>query len=244
MKFWIFIFFTLGSFAAKASAAHEKMVDEPRACWKTQTFPCAVRAIKNKVQFDNAQGIYHLSKNTSLLFKSGKDFELLEGYAWVETKAEIQVSTALWQAHVQGEFWVQRNGKRVLIRNLSGQLHLLSSQVAFHEEIPVGFENWYEGLNDEGVLYRGTLRPIALKDFVVHWFKVFSGSKTQAVQKMSEYKSYWSGSVQASGELYQKVILRRMASVQDSELKHQQKKAAVLREQEEFKKMFRNRNGL
>jgi len=235
---WVLLLLTQVSQAAFAS----NLIDEPKSCLKNLKFPCAVRAIEDGQSLSLNGFEINFSSGTNLLLASQQKLQLLDGKIWLRGGNEIEVTTGSVHFIVNGDIWIEElKGERVFVRNMDGRLKVSSALTEIEQQIPVGFENWYALLNTKGALQQGVLKTIEPRRFLTDWSKISHLSKSQVIESVQAYKEKWKGNVEASAQLYQEVVNRQLASVQELELEKARRAREKEAQQAKLREMYRSR---
>ena len=244
MRKLVFLFLILLSpFGLAASV----FVDFPEACVSQKKFPCTVKSLKIPLQF-NAEAVqYNLAPETSLKLESGTRFQILQGQAWVQSEAPVEIKiNANLNMGFQGEIFCHK-GKdmNTHIRNLNAsEIRFDSAHIFKQEALPTGFENWYGALATDGQILRGIIRPISKESFLADWMPLAGSNAAELRKKAKQYLDLWSEAVNESANLYQEIAERRLASVREKQ-NAQAQKAQKRNEQElELRRHYREKNGL
>jgi hypothetical protein len=234
--------------------ASHAFVDEPAGCWGARKIPCAVRATKAGEAFyysrpgaESFQFELIAAKKASWLLQQ-EGLKLLEGELWVKSSRDLRVETNQIFAVAQGEFWIQLQGSKTELKNLEAEFTRLQMTGLPGDgkrvSLPVGFENWYGGLNSDGDLNVGVLRPIDRVPFFSSWARQMKVSKPLAVEKIEKWREIWQAATDASSELYARVVERKIASEENRLREVQRRKDEAASEKRQLLQMFRERHSL
>jgi len=222
------------------------LVDEPVSCLEKMNYPCAVRALSSGSL--NWEGnLLRLSVGTSVLLYGDRQFRLIAGTLGVNAEQPMTVHEATVQVEAQGDVWFEKpQKKQIFVKNLNGQIRIKVKQKAGvssgpDQELPPGFENWYAGMNSEGRVEQGTLRPLDPKKVLKSWNRLYRYPRQEAETKVELYKELWRSAPEAVSKLYAESAQRMVASLEaEKEREHQQQEARKL-EKAKLLKMFKSR---
>ncbi len=227
---------------APASQAKSELIDEPRGCFATLRFPCAVRASFSPQKLDVKGVQASLNQGTSVILYSEKKWRLLEGQMWLRSSSDFQLSTGFVQFSLNGDSWIDFiSDEKVFVQNLIGSFKVSSPLIKLNQAIPVGFGNWYSLIDSDGNLSQGILKVIEPRKFVPEWAEVARLPKKQAIVVIDSYRKSWKGNVEASAQLYQEVVNRRLASIERRQIIKARRAKAEFDERARLRRMFRER---
>lgn len=230
----------------KAEASGGGFVDLPHQCFQKKSYPCQIRVSGNFLSFERSGNRFHLAEKSSLRFRSESEIQLLEGHVWVKDSKNLKVySSPVLSFQVHGEwFFSKKDREDLAASNLNGEIEFLSKYVFSSESLPVGFQNWYAGLDSTGQVSRGVIRPIEMKEFLKNWIPV-SGTSFAGMKKAAhEYKQRWSEALAKSSDLYQEIVERRLASHEEKKRREIERQRQAEREKSQMRRMFREKNGM
>ena len=224
-------------FTLMASSFSVAFVDQPAGCYAQQNFPCAIRATQNREIFDLKKTKLTVSKGSSILLQSVSEPRMLEGQFWFENAEKMIIYSGLADFEIEGDVWFEKNSSgRILALNLNGNIVAQKTS----QPVPVGFQNWYDGMRAANEINCGIIQPINVRFFFAKWVRLTGSAKT-AKSKIEIYKAGWQGNIQLASQFYQDIAKRRMASyeaIQDRRyeiyLKNQQ-------ENQQLRSLFRHR---
>lgn len=229
--------------------AKSSLVDEPSGCLSKQRYPCAILFQKSqKLEVSGAQ--VWAARGTSLVLfaadKEKQEIKLLEGKVWVRSKSTVMVDHAEVEFRGSGDLWFERSANNQLnVKNLNGQLSVKSPIFATgfggSQDIPVGFENWYQGINTTGKVEQGVLKPILEPAFFKSWNRFTKLPVKEATQVIKTYQTLWKSNAQAAAEMYKETIERRLASMDVAAAQQERQRLRHLQEEQNLKTMFLNR---
>ena len=224
-----------------ALSAESKQVDEPEGCAVANHYPCAIRFLKNeKIQIGST--VLYGRYNSSLLVVNKNNYQVLTGAFWISSVEEDTIKNPLFNIRAKGDLWIEKQvDESILVRNLDAQIEILGHFLVAEQKLPKGFENWYLKLNTENKVEQGMLRPIDKQKTSREIISILSQNGVLARQKLGLYKTIWRDSIIESANLYQEVVTRRAASLEEKENRKQAKKEAEKQEQEKMRAMFRER---
>ena len=213
--------------SAQALWGSSGFVDLPEGCLNRKAYPCLLRATNSSVRLEHGAQIFTLAEKASMQFFTKDEFQILDGSVWVNAAVPLVVRLpGEVKVHWKGEFLVD------------------SPRVFENESLPVGFENWYGKITTAGWLDRGMIKPIAAGEFVKQWAPFSGLSVADAHRKILFFKEAWEANVGQASDLYQEVVRRRMASVEEKEHLKQDQAEKARQERQTFKKLYRQKNYL
>jgi hypothetical protein len=240
------LLFLKEGFAVADSALHPGFVDEPIGCLshiqQNSKNPCAVRSIKkgSLLKWETTQ--VTAGQGTSFIIYDRSNIRLLTGSLWILSQENLIVDSGLVRASIQGDGWVEKETtERTLIRNLGGTVAIIGPAPLPAQTIAIGFENWFAGINTLGQAEQGLVRPIEIRHFIPQWAKFSHLPKNEALKRIADYKTAWAPATAESAELYQKIVLRQIASMDAKKAEQDRQAQAQLRENERMKQMFHQR---
>ncbi len=247
MRVVCFVFLTTIFILGSASASQEihsikkvnslKIVDEPKGCFKSGEFPCAVKSL-HRNQIEQDETVLNLDKNSILVFYSKNHFRLLEGLFYFKGLSKNTIETNQVQFKASGEIMITVTAARSQIFNINSEI-VWPERAQPLSSPPVGFQNWYGYSNTR--FSEGVIEPIQWVKFIKLWAP-FAGSETEVKKNISFFKEIWAGNTQQASEYYFAVTKRKIAS---EEKDQDERKKRILDNKEEndrLKKLFRSRS--
>jgi hypothetical protein len=221
------------------------LVDSPSHCLEKQMFPCSLRVKGGFFAHDTGENRFHLGDRSALIMHSPAEVQLIEGDLWVRQSKDLTLrSSATLQMSLSGEWFFQKKGNLPLLaRNLDGAVVFVSKYLFAGEALPVGFENWFGGLDSSGKLSRGMMKPIEIVNHLREWHPLTGYSEAELRKAARQYKESWKSALQSSADLYRDIVERRMASHEDKAAAQAESKRQKEAEQKKFRQMFRQKNG-
>jgi hypothetical protein len=191
-----------------------------------------------------------LNKGTSVLLYGDSQFRVLLGQVGVKTQKPSTVHEASVQLLIEGDIWLEKpNTKEIQVKNLSGSVQILplplsqaqGNSVSEKQTLPPGFENWFAGMNSEGLVQQGTLRPIVAKKFLRQWNSLYRLPKAQAEKAILSYKEIWKEAPTQIAQLYAVSAQRMVASLEAERARQEQNELARRQERKRLLKLYRDR---
>lgn len=232
----VFIFF-LSVLPAKA------LVEEPDHCVEKMLPTCLVKTQKKPELVRWGKTLVWLAKESMFELK-GEGLRGLQGSAWVQSTTEIPFSTSYIQGTLNGDVWISHFPEKTLIRHLSGEIFIRHTGSREIMSLPVGFENWYGGLQTDGKAFAGTLRALPASPFLVEWFKEFKVPPELAKKIWQIWSQAWRGNVEAGSEIYQAAMDRQVAATRAQQQAHQRSQERQKQEAAALRQLYRSKNGL
>jgi hypothetical protein len=227
-------------------AEENSFVDSPEGCFAAKRYPCSLRAVGPFLSFERDSQKFHLAPQSALLFFSPASVQLMKGKLWIQNSQDLSVKASPnLQMQFTGEFFIEKQSDAtLLVRNLSGHVAFQSRSVFKNESLPIGFQNWYGPLDASGAVSRGIIRPIVITEFLRSWIPISGLSVAAGKKALLDYREQWKEGVEQSAQLYKEVIERRLASHEAKERKQRAREQALKKEQDQFRQMYREKNGL
>lgn len=243
MSFFSFLIIVTFSFL-KANA----YVDEPLGCLQAEKLPCAVRATFAGEKFHykkrEVQANWLAAKKASWVLDE-QGFKFISGQVWLQSSVQFSVRTNSVVTLANSELWLESVEERTKIANLSGDsLNLKLAATGEKQSLPVGFENWFSGLDSAGQVSHGVPKAVDKVQFFKDWAQKLRVSDSFAKEKIAEWKEQWKNIASLSSEIYSGAVKRAIAQQEQKELKEIQARERKREEQRKLRKMFRARNGL
>lgn len=216
-------------------------MDEPTGCYASEKFPCAIRALGVSLSIVQKNYAFKLKKDSNLIFYGKNQARLLDGAVWVVQGEALKLQTTHIQVSGRGDYWVEKfNSERTLVRNLNADIQILAGGKN-HEVLPVGFENWFGGLQSDQNLAKGIVRPIEKGYFLSLWNQTAQLSKKNTIQKIGFYRQLWDKNIEGSSQLYREIVQRKLASVELKEKQRVKQEQKNKEERESLRQVFRSR---
>lgn len=234
MKKWIrLVIFLLAfqmEFRVRASGA---LSEKPSVCTKSKE-TCSLQVKTEGPRF-------HSSEGSVLIKVSQKLWRFVKGTLWVEKGAGIEIETLYGNIIAsQGQYWLVERDSKILIRNMNADL-----QVTLRDgkklNVPDGFEFWIEGLNTKGQSEYGMIQPIDMKDHLRLWHSMYKGSKKDFIDEVRYFRGNWGDLVEKSSAIYEKSVLRELASVHEKEEAQRLQKEHLEKQRQQMKKLYYQR---
>lgn len=192
-------------------------VDEPQGCWMNHKKPCAIMPQKKPLGIQVGDSEMVLAPNTGFVVIDAQHVRFLQGSVWIKKSENLVVHGGLLDTTISGEAWIEMVSGRLMLKNLSGQIKTERAGLNYSQELPVGFENWYQGLRSDGQVSSGMMSPIVLTDFVVPFNHVAELPRRTLKTKIKTFAKAWKGTAEAASQLYSEVITRRVAQWQEEQ---------------------------
>lgn len=236
MKGFLFLFIT--SFSIFAGA----YVDQPAQCLKDKKFPCAVRVTDRTDKFEMEKFKFFAAPAATVIFNADNSIRLLEGGIWILQAQELKVEGGVVDFYVSGHVWLEKSNQgRILAYNLLGDLQAQLFNSKSKEVIPVGFQNWFDGMLDAKTVNHGVIAPIEPLSFLSRCIKVQALPKKNLVGHLKKYRLAWADNLNQAGELYAQIVERRIASYQEKQERAYQAYLNNLKQQQQLRTLYRDR---
>ncbi|MFS4460013.1 hypothetical protein [Bdellovibrio sp. HCB2-146] len=234
--FQFFLFLAAFQMEVRVRASGD-LLQQPEACLQTKG-SCVVQAPATEFVFQREGLSLRAPPQATLERKSEKEWRLIQGSVWVEKGHKVSVETVFAEVRSRdGEFWVLEKEGRFWIRNISADLtvHLRDGKEL---PLPAGFEFWVSGINTKAQNEFGVLQPISLKNHLKDWAQLYPGTSEQFKKDVQELKENWKSLASKSGDIYQQVTNRRLASIAEAKRQEQIRKDNALAEQKRVKELY------
>jgi hypothetical protein len=227
-------------FGLKAAA----LIQEPNECLnKVVKKSCLVKSQQRSEVIQWNKALFWLAKE-SMIEVSASGFRVFQGTVWVQSKEEINFTTSYTEGHFAGDLWIDHEMSKTHIRHLSGDLELHLKGNGELVVLPVGFENWYAGLQSDRQVFQGVLSPISSAQTLGVWLKQFRVPSNIATSEWHKWSEEWKGNVELGGQVYQASANRHIASVQKSERFRENQAERRRQESSRLRQLYRSKNGL
>lgn len=230
----------------RAETANKSFVDFPAGCIKDKRYPCTIKSAKMPLEFEIGRGQYSLGEQSALRLESASKSQLLQGSAWVRAgeNQEFKINANV-MIEFSGDIFAEKSKDMLMhVKNLNAEINFHSKHVFKEESLPVGFQNWYGSLAVDGQVLRGIIRPIEKEVFLKSWMPLAGGSAAELRKLAKSYLDLWVDTISASGDLYQQVAERRLASVKEKEKQATDRAQKKRHEEADLRRLYREKNGL
>ncbi|PWU15387.1 MAG: hypothetical protein C5B49_11900 [Bdellovibrio sp.] len=206
---FLLLFIWTGSIPVAASpptlqAWAEGVTDLPEGCFQ-KTLNCAVLFSSPTVVNWNGQSL-HVGEGSSLLVNRDGVFQLLAGVVWCPKWENATFRHGNFRWNLQGDVELEKSDHRLLIRNLDGRV------TSAHEDLPAGFENWYEGLGQGNEVLQGVARPLQWDVFVSSWLQLAQEPASRLRELLSIYRERRGQAISLSSDMYKKAVQSRLVA--------------------------------
>jgi hypothetical protein len=127
---------------------------------------------------------------------------------------------------------------------LNGEISDLHERGGGGQVLPVGFENWYAGMDSNNQFLHGVFKPIEAKEFIASWVRQMRVPPQTAREKVADWKEIWKTNVAHGSLIYEQVAKRHMASEDAREQASLRKQKAREEERRMLRRLYRAKNGL
>lgn len=167
-----------------------------------------------------------------------KEWKLVEGALWVQNAPSVAIKTVSADVEASsGDYWVLTEKDRVVFRNISSRL-IVTFKDGTHLEVPRGFQVWAGNVDSEARVQHGVVEPIELKEHLKLWYSVFPGSRKEFLSQVQDLKDQWVDLVEQSGEIYQRVAERKLASIEEKKRERDEAAKKKARRDAELRQKF------
>lgn len=241
MKKPLQIFLFLAAFQlevrVRASGVAE-MISEPAHCVGVSA-PCSFKV--SEIPWSSSVGKVKISAAPGTILTEevrGLVWKLVDGTMWIKNGPSVKVKTAAAEVEAgSGEYWVLAEKDQVTFRNISARL-VVRFKDNTQLEVPRGFEVWVGGVDSNAHVQHGMVVPIRLKEHLKIWFSLYPGSKSLFLSEVQDLKDQWVDVTEQSGDIYQKVVERKLAAIESERQKIQEAKAKKSKDQSQARQQF------
>lgn len=194
----------------------------------------AISARKGMVQHKLEFGEILLADQGVIQNVSSHSIRLLRGTLMVDAKSEVQIETIFGQVNVpEGQVWFIVEGNQLIVKSISSHV-LITSKSGQSIEVNRGFESWVGLINSQGRNEIGVPKAIDFPKYLQFWAQYYRGPKKKFIEKANQLREELNVAVVESAELYQNMINRQIASVEEE--KAERARIAELKKKETQKK--------
>ena len=221
--------------------ASEGAISYPENCLG-RVSPCSLRISTDKWSFDAGNVHLRATANTILIeSEKAKEWKLVEGTLWVENAPSLKVKTVSAEAEgSSGQYWVFAQKDRIVFRNISAKL-VVTLKDHSKLDVPRGFEIWVGPVNSEAQVEHGMVEPVDLKSHLKAWYELYPGTKSQFVSEVQDLKDQWADLTEQSGDIYKKVVERKLAALHEEKHKQLEIKKKKEEERQRMREEFHRR---
>jgi hypothetical protein len=167
---------------------------------------------------------------------------LVSGEVWVKTSGQFYVRSEFGDYRViEGEGWIVRDEKSVLVRSLRGEGVVFSRNRP--EDLPLlpGFEVRLGGVGKSGGGSLSIPTVIMFRDHLKRWARLYSGTKKEFVHEIHKFDPVLREAAVQASEMHEGLIKRQLASenIENQRLREQRRKYDE--ETARIRKLFRER---
>ncbi len=195
--------------------ASEPNISLPENCIG-RVSPCSFKVMTNKWSYAANSVKLRASEKTILTENvKGKEWSLIEGALWAQNASAVKIKTVSAEAEGSGgQYWVFAENGHFVFRNISAKL-IVTFIDKTKMEIPRGFEVWAGGVNSEAKVEHGVVELINFKQHLKSWYELYPGTREQFISEIQDLKDQWVDSVDQSGDIYKKIVERKLAALED-----------------------------
>ncbi|MGZ3804047.1 MAG: hypothetical protein ACXVB4_07560 [Pseudobdellovibrionaceae bacterium] len=211
--------------------ASESSLSFPENCLGKSS-PCSFKVLTEKWSYEVGQVKLRAPIATILIENAqGKEWSLVAGSLWVQNAPSVKIKTL--SAEVEGssgQYWVAAEKGHFVFRNITAKL-IVTLKDRTKIEIPRGFEMWVGDVNSEAKVEHGMVEPVDLKEYLKSWYALYPGNRQQFLSEVQDLKDQWADLVEESGDIYKKVVERKIAALADQK----QRQLEVYKKKEELR---------
>lgn len=237
----LLIFFLVFQTEIRVRAGAENgPLGDPKNCWQEYAGACSVLAGRRPLQL-RISSTEIWAEGESLLERSSTDWKFLKGAVRVRSESAARLAFPFGTAKSEkGEFWILEKGARFWVRATQGPVWVTTLD-GRELEVPEGLEIWLGTYNRAGVQSFGVPSLIDVEDHLRRWSGLGDVSKEQFLLQARELRTKWQGREAVAAGLYQTVIKRHVASVEEAEARKIRQQSEEKARQEKFREMLRER---
>ncbi|WP_413294037.1 hypothetical protein ACLSU7_02795 [Bdellovibrio sp. HCB185ZH] len=215
-------------------------LQQPTGCLKSAD-SCAIHVLNSPFHLKQEELELHSAEGSTLMRLSQDQWRLVKGVLWVEEAPQVAVETPYATAKAaHGQYWLIDRGDKLVIRNINADLTVVLRD-GKKLEVPGGFEFWVSGINSKGKNEYAMIQTVDMKDHLVLWNKLFKGTKEQFKTEVTELRENWKDLAERGGSLYEKIALRQIASIQESQRIEAEKKRQAQAERQKTRELMYKR---
>lgn len=140
----------------------------------------------------------------------------------------------------EGEFWALTRSGEILFRAVRGDLRLRLRDGG-SLDLPEGFQAWIGGIGADGKSLHGVPEPIPVREHLALWSRVHDGDKESFRKDVLALKERWKTQTERAAQLYEKVVLRHVASAEAREAEELRARRERQRRQNEIRDLYRRK---
>ncbi len=245
MKMRLLFFLVIASLV-KIQAYALGLVDEPEKCFSQRIYPCSITSRDGNLKIVRDDLQINMSEDSVVTFEDERRLKILKGHLIFSSAHPVDMMvSSLLAFKVKGEIFAMiESPKTVRLYNLNAEIDFIKGKLFQSEVLPVGFENWYSGLNAHKQIDRGLIAPIERLSFLKKWGSVSLDSVAESRKKMKNYDKVWGDSVADASQFYQEVVERGIASENEKIAREIERKNKREKEKAFFRRMYREKVGL
>ncbi len=246
----VFIFLSFFPIFSLAAVSSDGFVDSPAGCFLKEKYPCKLRVASGSfaghLTISRERQSFNLSPDTSVLFTSATQIEVMEGSLWIKDSQQLTlILSPRLKVELNGQFFMERKKDHsAVLQNLNGEIKFHSPAVDPSEALPLGFENWYGGLTTSGKIQRGIIRPIQTSQFLKNWIPICGLASAEMKKQLKSYRQSWIDTTEIASEMYQAVVERQLASQAEKQQRSSQRRQLVKKDEQNFRRLYREKNNL
>ncbi len=234
VRMFAFVFFFALDVRVRAS---NDLRERPVGCLK-ETHSCALQTKKSVFHFKNASSEFHMGPSTLVLRHSLEKQEFISGTLWNEKYSKMSVETIFADVKsAAGPFWVLGDKDKIWVRNVNADisLHLRDGRKL---ELPIGFQVWIGGLDENGKSTFGIPEMIPVEKHIRAWSYLFTGTKEEFKQEVDQVKWTWGSLPERSSQLYLNMARYRDNLENQRQGKIQRRELAASEQRKQMKSLY------
>lgn len=220
--------------------AHSAVIEYPAHCLRSLPKSCAFRFINQEKLLHQGAEIHALS-GTTLLYRKGVGYSLLDGKALLLTKKPWHLYHLGHSIEIEGEVFLENEHEnRLKVTNLNAKVQFLAGK--HREALLPGFENWYAFLN--GSPSQGYFRAFDAVRVFSLLNKIWEAPVSFKKQHWAHYRALWRSRVELSASFYREVANEIEQKANHKRQNEERKLSEAKQEDENLRKLFREKNFL
>jgi hypothetical protein len=222
-------------------------MQEPSGCLKTANV-CAIENHDERgFEFPVGGATITLDRDSAVIRKSEKEIRLVKGTVWIRAGDKPMTVSSEFGSAVNlgaGDFWIVKSANELVAIAVSAEVEIAPRGTGEPLTIHRGLQNTLGKVGFNGVASTGLPMPIAFKDHVLRWGRLYRGSKAAFEKQVGVFYTQWEEATQESAEVNKAVYDRKIASIENARRLEAEKKAKVQSENQVLRDLFRRRNGM
>lgn len=231
----VFIAFQVEIHVKASSPSDEGVLFRPESCLRGKE-DCEVKVGADSFVLPGERGELKAAP-AALLSRFEGHWKLMRGVVRVRER-EIDFAFGKILKGSQEVWILDTGGDQVTLRAVAGPSEILLKD-GRQVEIPQGFEIWVGSISSDGKNSYGVPTEIHIVDHLQRWAKMDHLNREKLEEGMKELSALWKDRPQIASHLYQSVIDRQIASVQEEQRVLAKRRKSQEMEQESYRRLLR-----